>query len=170
MHVGGTMLNALIVNLDKAPRNARGMVEFRTRFVIIKPVNMARGNQKILYGINNRGNPIELRFHQFPTAGSNVPEGGDGLIFRLGYTFVDAGWAGDIVSTATRLGAELPVAVQSDGRPIVARIRVEYEEEDLSGYTSALKGNPGSAAMRRPTRIRHARYSRFATQSVVTSE
>ena len=34
-------LNALIVNLDKAPRNARGRVEFSTRFVIIKPVDMA---------------------------------------------------------------------------------------------------------------------------------
>lgn len=133
-------LNAVIVNLDKAPRNGKGMVEFRSRFVIIKPVDMARGNHKILYGINNRGNPIELRFHQFPPA-ANGPEGGDGLIFRLGYTFVDAGWAGDVVTTDSRLGAELPVAVQPDGSPIVARIRIEYEEADLSGYTSPLKGD-----------------------------
>jgi hypothetical protein len=133
-------LNALIVNLDKAPRNAKGMVEFRTRFVIIKPSDMTRGNQKIVYGINNRGNPIELRFHQFPVAG-DAPEGGDGLLFRLGYTYVDAGWAGDVVSSEARLGAELPVAIEAAGRPIVAPIRVEYEEADLSEYTVALKGN-----------------------------
>lgn len=133
-------LNALIVNLDKAPRNANGRVEFRTRFVIIKPADMARGNQKIWYGINNRGYPIELRGHNFPVTGE-VPEGGDGLLFRLGYTYVDAGWAGDVVSTADRLGAELPVATQADGKPIVARIRVEYEEADLSEYTVPLKGN-----------------------------
>jgi hypothetical protein len=133
-------LNALIVNLDRAPRNAKGLVEFRTRFVIIKPVDFSRGNQKILYGINNRGNPIELRFHQL-SAEENEPEGGDGLIFRLGYTFVDAGWAGDIVSTGDRLGAELPIAVQPDGSPIVAPIRVEYEEADLKGYTVPVKGN-----------------------------
>src|SRR5262245_26322593 len=30
-------LNAVIVNLDKAPRNARGMVEFSAPFFILKP-------------------------------------------------------------------------------------------------------------------------------------
>ncbi len=136
-------LNALIVNLDKAPKNPKGMVEFKTQFVIIRPVDMAKGNQKILYGINNRGNPIELRFHQFPTGAEIGPGGddGDGLMFRLGYTYVDAGWAGDVVTTDARLGAELPVAVQADGRPIVSTIRVEYEEADLKGYTVAVKGN-----------------------------
>jgi hypothetical protein len=41
-------LDAVIVNLDKAPRNANGLVEFSAPFVIIKPVDIARGNQKIL--------------------------------------------------------------------------------------------------------------------------
>jgi hypothetical protein len=50
--------NAVIVNLDKAPRNAEGMVEFSSPFFILKPVDMARGNQKLFYGINNRGNKI----------------------------------------------------------------------------------------------------------------
>lgn len=130
-------LNAVIINLDKAPRNAKGLVEFRARFVIIKPVDMTRGNQKILYGINNRGNINELRHHQYPYPGDPVGPG-DGLIFRLGYTFVDAGWAGDIVSAGLRLGAELPVAVEPDGRPIVAPIRIEYA---ATGYTVPLKGN-----------------------------
>ena len=133
-------LNAFIIDLDKAPRNAKGLVEFKTTFVIVKPADMSRWNRKILYGINNRGNPIELRFHQFPPS-VDVPEGGDGLIFRLGYTFVDAGWAGDVVTTENRLGAELPIAVQPDGSPIVAPIRVEYEEADLKGFTIPLKGN-----------------------------
>src|SRR5206468_7321876 len=31
-------LNAVVVNIDKAPRNARGMVEFSAPFVILKPV------------------------------------------------------------------------------------------------------------------------------------
>ena len=136
-------LNTVVVNLDKAPKSAKGMVEFRTNFVIIRPVDMAKGNQKILYGINNRGNPIELRFHQFPTGEEIGPGGddGDGLMFRLGYTYVDAGWAGDVVTTDARLGADLPVAVHPDGRPIVSTIRVEYEEPDLKGYTVAVKGN-----------------------------
>ena len=38
------------MNLDKAPRNARGLVEFSTTFYILKPVEMSRGNGKIFYG------------------------------------------------------------------------------------------------------------------------
>ena len=62
----GDPLNAVIVNLDRAPRNDRGLVEFSAPFFIVKPVDMARGNGKLLYGINNRGNAIELGFHTFP--------------------------------------------------------------------------------------------------------
>ena len=132
-------LNAVIVNLQRAPRNAKGFVEFSAPFVIIKPVDIARGNQKILYGINNRGNGIELPFQTLPTKGGNAPpEAHDGLLFRLGYAFVDAGWAGDITTTATRLGANLPVATQADGRPIVAPVRIEYSG---TGFSLPLKGN-----------------------------
>ena len=42
-------LNAVIVDLDKAPRNERRMVEFSTPFFILKPVDMARGNHMIFY-------------------------------------------------------------------------------------------------------------------------
>ena len=145
--------NAVIVNLDRAPRNERGLVEFSAPFFIIKPVDMERGNRKLLYGINNRGNPIELGFQTFPPLAPGAdPDTADGLIFRLGYSFVDAGWAGDIITTETRLGANLPVAVQADGSPIVSRIRIEYPSDPLQAvaaaaegaaavYTAPLKGN-----------------------------
>ena len=147
-------LNGVVVNLDRAPRNANGLVEFSAPFVIIKPVDAALGNRKILYGINNRGNAIEIPFQTFPQLPPDAdPETADGLFFRMGYTFVDAGWAGDIITTETRLGATLPVAVQADGSPIVSRIRVQYPSEspvlaegegfggDITGYTLPLKGN-----------------------------
>ncbi len=142
-------LNTVIVNLDRAPRNDRGLVEFSAPFFIIRPVDMARGNRKLLYGINNRGNAIELGFHAFPPLPPGADPGSDdGLFFRLGYTLVDAGWAGDILTTATRLGANLPVAVQADGSPIVSRIRIEYSSDlpqQMAGgaglYTVPLKGN-----------------------------
>ena len=54
-------LNAMIIDLDKAPRNSRGMVEFSTPFFIIKPVDMAKGNHKIFYSVNNRGNNALLQ-------------------------------------------------------------------------------------------------------------
>ena len=125
------------------------MVEFSAPFVIIKPVDNARGNHKILYGINNRGNNIELPFQTLPAQGNNAaPDAHDGLLFRLGYTFVDAGWAGDIITTETRLGAKLPVAVQPDGKPIVAPIRIEYP---APGSRCRSRATPSSAATRPPT-------------------
>ena len=52
-------LNAVIVDLDLSPRNARGRVEFSTPFMILKPVEMQRSNRKIFYAVNNRGNNLE---------------------------------------------------------------------------------------------------------------
>jgi hypothetical protein len=132
-------LNAVIVNLDKAPRNARGMVEFSAPFIIIKPLDMRRGNQKIFYGVNNRGNSIEIDRQSYPSIGGESLDAGDGLIFRLGYTYVDAGWAGDVVTKGERLGARLPIAMNLDGSAIVATIRIEYTA--TKGYTLPLKGN-----------------------------
>jgi hypothetical protein len=131
-------LNAVIVNIDRTPRNARGLVEFSAPFVLIKPVDVTRGNGKLLFGLNNRGNAIEIPFQSFPPLPIGGTDAGDGLLFNLGFSFVDVGWAGDIETTATRLGATLPVAVQPDGSSIVAPIRIEYRSE---GHTFPLKGD-----------------------------
>jgi len=37
-------LNAGIVDLDNAPRNARGMVEYSADFYILKPIDVTKGN------------------------------------------------------------------------------------------------------------------------------
>ena len=47
--------NRGIVNIDKAPRNARGMVEYRSDICILRPADPERGNGRILYEVNNRG-------------------------------------------------------------------------------------------------------------------
>lgn len=131
-------LNALIVDLDKAPRNARGMVEFSTPFFIIKPVDMARGNQKIYYSVNNRGNNALLN------AQTVAQVGNDDVYLRMGYTIADAGWEGDLVPAPVRLAANLPTATNSDGSAIVGPMRIEYSDRNLplaGAFTSTLKGN-----------------------------
>ena len=55
-------LNKVIVNLDKAPRNRRGRVEYWSDFCILKPVDMARGNGKIFYDAPNRGSKRIVSF------------------------------------------------------------------------------------------------------------
>src|SRR5919197_752572 len=49
-------LNAIIQDIELAPRNARGMVEYSTDVYIIKPVAMTRGNRMLFYNVVNRGN------------------------------------------------------------------------------------------------------------------
>ena len=41
-------LNAGIVDLDKAPRNARGRVEYSADFTILRPADLAKGNGALL--------------------------------------------------------------------------------------------------------------------------
>src|SRR6267378_427313 len=109
-------LNAIIVNLDKAPRNERGMVEFSAPFLILKPVDMTRGNRKLWYGINNRGNCGEIGQRAFPPApGTCNPltvadVGANNILLKMGYATVDAGWHGDVVATANQLSPKFPVA------------------------------------------------------------
>src|SRR2546426_1082965 len=62
-------LNAGIVNLDKAPRTSKGLVGFSSPFFILKPVDTTRGNRKILYGVNNRGNKLALTWRTISSQG-----------------------------------------------------------------------------------------------------
>ena len=140
-------LNAVIVNLDRAPRNARGMVEFSTTFFILKPVEMRRGNGKIFHGVNNRGIMLESGMWWHHVAPSNDPltaeHAGDGFLMRLGYTVVDAGWQGDVAEGYGRLSPDFPVATEPDGSPIVESIRVEFTDRSMPAegtFTLPLSG------------------------------
>jgi Alpha/beta hydrolase domain len=133
-------LNAVIVDLDKAPRNDRGMVKFNTQVFILKPLDMARGNHKIFWSANNRGNQALVG----ATMASQVSPI-NSFALREGYTIVDAGWEGDVVPTAVNIVASLPIATQPDGSAIVGVMRVEYSDRNLplaGTFTLPLKGNP----------------------------
>ena len=47
--------NSVIVDLQLAPRNARGKVEYSFDFYILKPIDLSKGNHKMLYEPPNRG-------------------------------------------------------------------------------------------------------------------
>jgi hypothetical protein len=146
-------LNAVIVNLDKAPRNENGLVEFSSPFFILKPLDMTRGNHKIFFGLNNRGNKIEIELRTYldavlPAAQLNDPitaeDAGDGFLERLGYTIVDAGWQGDVAPGNNRLFPSFPVAVRENGSPITAKVRIEYSDRTIpqtGTFTLTLEGN-----------------------------
>jgi hypothetical protein len=88
--------NKVIVNIDKAPRDATGRVEYEGEFFLLRPSDAARGSGKILYDVVNRGRKgMHTRFMDAlpPTlAESNDPntlaDAGNGLLLRRGYTLV----------------------------------------------------------------------------------
>jgi hypothetical protein len=104
----GHPLNAGIVNLDRAGRNAGGTVEYRSEFRILKPLDLGRGNGCLVYDVPNRGNqPIMSRLNGAPEGGHPQHAGG-GFLMRRGFTVVWSGWQGDVPSGNDRLTARFP--------------------------------------------------------------
>ena len=50
--------NTCIVDLDKAPRNTLGLVEYEIDLEILRPADPARANGVVLYEVTNRGNKL----------------------------------------------------------------------------------------------------------------
>ncbi len=120
--------NTVIVNLAKAPKNARGRVEYSVDVYILKPVDSRRGNQTIFYDIVNRGS-MSARFNvgeRSTNDPSTLADVGDGFMMRQGYTLVWSAWQGDMMPGGGRLMAKLPIAKNPDGTSIQRRITAEY--------------------------------------------
>jgi len=93
--------NKVITDIDLAPRNAAGMVEYSMDVFILKPIDLSKGNQRAFLDFNNRGGMRVGRLNQ--TGTNNDPttaaHAGDGFIMRQGYAIVANGW--DFGATGT---------------------------------------------------------------------
>ena len=52
--------NRVIADLDKAPSNAHGMVEYAADFFILRPADLRRANSVLVYDVTNRGRKMIL--------------------------------------------------------------------------------------------------------------
>ena len=86
-------VNQVIVNLDRAPRNGRGLVEATADLLILAPADPQLGNCAALIDIANRGRLSALGFNR----GGAGPYG-DGFLMNEGYTIVWVGWEFDVPS------------------------------------------------------------------------
>lgn len=120
--------NRAIVLLDQAPRTTAGLVEYQVDLAVLKPVDLAAGNRRLLYDVLNRGEQKAL------TAFCDAPRqagwdgrlsAGNGFLMRQGYTIAWSGWQGDITGGEGLLGCRLPVARRADG-PIIGPSREEF--------------------------------------------
>ena len=136
-------LNKVIVNLEKAPRNRRGRVEYWSDFCILKPVDMARGNGKIFYDAPNRGSKRIVSFlNDAPASNdpSSLEDAGNGFLMREGYTIVWCGWQGDLLPQENWLVMGVPVATQG-GKEIVRQVRTEIVVEEKRIKSQPLSGD-----------------------------
>jgi len=131
--------NALITDIQLAPRNARGMVEYATDIYILKPVDLSKGNHKLFENIPNRGNKTFSAFNK--SGGGNEPTIGDqegaGFLMQMGYTVVWCGWDISAPAGPNSMTITVPVAVNKDGSPITGP-SYEYISSD-NGRTSSYK-------------------------------
>jgi hypothetical protein len=128
--------NALITDIDRAPRNARGHVEYRTNFTLVKPVDMRKSSGVLFYNIVNRGR------HGGPAEFHVGGDPGDGFLYRMGQAILWSGWQGDIplfTDGSDREGIDVPVARGVTG-PVWDRIM-----GGATGKTQALPGFRGRA-------------------------
>src|SRR5688572_372909 len=73
--------NAVIVDIDKTPRNGNGRVEFSADFYAIRP--KTGGNGVAIVDVVSRGSRVTRMFNRV-AAGSD-PDVGDGFLLRRGF-------------------------------------------------------------------------------------
>lgn len=90
--------NRIIADIDLAPRNAQGLVEFSADLFLLKPSDPTKGNGTVLLEISNRGGKGLLSM--FDLGGRPDPQTaqdlGDPLLFEQGYTLAWVGWEWDV--------------------------------------------------------------------------
>src|SRR6266581_3921461 len=125
--------NSGIVDLDKAPLNANGLVDYATDFDILRPKEALRGSGILVYDVPNRGSKRIFNllddFVASDPARANDPQtkedAGLGFLFGRGYSLVWSGWDPGAPRANGGLGADFPSALEN-GEPITGRIRDEF--------------------------------------------
>ena len=93
--------NKVIADIELATRNVDGMVEYSMDVFILKPINLASGNQRLFFDFNNRGQMRLGRLNQVDLTNdpSTAADAGDGFVMRHGFAVAANGW--DFGATGT---------------------------------------------------------------------
>jgi hypothetical protein len=136
--------NAGIVDLNLAPKDDSGLVDYSEDFVILRPKYAANAKRVLFYDVVNRGSKVALGTFN-GAAGFNAGQQGNALLLRLGYTIVWSGWQGNIPQTGhgdtAGIGTNFPVATNPDGSAITGQSREEYVLDALAAQGPGLGSN-----------------------------
>jgi len=130
-------LNAIITDIQNAPRNSRGLVEYSVTFTMAKPVDMSKASGLLLYDVANRG--------RIALASSSTNAGALADLFQRGIVVLSSGWEGDI--PAAREGIEtiaLPIAKNADGSSITGPVLVRLSDMPRGSTTLPLARGEGA--------------------------
>ena len=120
--------NAIIQDIEQAPRNQRGKVEYVATFSLMKPVDLSKASGVLVYSVVNRGN------------GAATPSA-DGHISLV------SGWQGDVAPTATNQTIAVPVARNRDGSPVTGPVLARFSDLPLGTSTASIRlGSMGTAS------------------------
>jgi hypothetical protein len=114
-------LNAIIVDIGLAPVNAKGMVEYSTDFELLRPIDLAKGNKRLLYEITNRGRTNALSHFNDGKEETDLASAGDpgnGFLMRQRYSVLETGWDVSARSDGKSFTVTVPVAKNPDGSTI----------------------------------------------------
>ena len=148
-------VNQMIADIDKAPRNKEGSVEFSSDFYMLRPKDPKKGNGTVFYEVSNRGNKSLLtNFNRAP--GSTDPrkpeDFGDGFLLNQGYTLLWVGWQFDVAATPNLVRLYAPVA---EGVKGIVRGEILVDRKETSGNLSPYKVlNPEDPNLRLTVRDR----------------
>jgi hypothetical protein len=106
----GNPQNSIIQDISLAPVNQRGMVEYISDFIILRPSDMAKCNGILFLSLPNRGNA-------FPA---------DTVLLGRGYIYIWCAWQGDVLRGNNRMIMRVPYAGEN-GNAITGILRTEYQ-------------------------------------------
>jgi hypothetical protein len=116
--------NRIITDLQFAPRNARGRVEYTASFALARPLDTARASGVLFYEVSNRGNGVVL------------PD-------EDGHLRVISGWQGDIAPSRQVQWAKVPVAVGKGGHAITGPVLTRMVNIAAGAGSVAITGGIG---------------------------
>jgi hypothetical protein len=120
--------NTIIVDVDRAPKNPNGTVTYSTDFQLLRPLDLSKGNHRLLFEITNRGRTNALQMFNDSKTGNDTTTAGDpgnGFLMRQGYALLETGW--DVPAPAGKsFTVSVPVAKNPDGSTITGLATEEF--------------------------------------------
>jgi hypothetical protein len=146
--------NSAVFDIDKAPRNASGKVEFSADIYVLRPVDHRKANGTLLVEVPNRGSKFSLAYLMNdvrPGGNLNNPstlaDTGNAFLMQRGYTLVWVGWSAGVPAGADRMSADFPIAAEN-GRPVTGMAWSVFFDGDGTGGTPFTRPLSGSATFR----------------------